>query len=250
MFDLCCKLKPCKPGYECTVLGFIKEGINERNYKTYHKIVLWIILIFFRNCYDYQCQSRFGALGCISLGLSIRTGITMVGKYLWNGAGNMTACLEKSSDGEHCLTCYLLIILDILMLNHLVPVFQPVILKLIMMLLGMFVIGVASYFYISTGFGSGPRDGLMVVLTKKTGKSVRFVRNSIELSVLVIGYVMGGSVGIGTAIMAVATGFFVQFSFKLFKYDLKETKHRFIDEDIKRLYDKFFRKKKEETESQ
>ena len=42
--------------------------------------------------------------------------------------------------------------------------------------------------------------------------------------------------------MAVYSGYFVQFSFKLFKYDLKETKHRFIDEDIKYLYDRFFGK--------
>lgn len=186
-------------------------------------------------------------------GLSIKTGITMGQASI--SVGMVLVILdslfgEKLGWGTLSNMLFIGLFMDILMLNHLVPVFQPVILKLIMMLLGMFVIGVASYFYISTGFGSGPRDGLMVVLTKKTGKSVRFVRNSIELSVLVIGYVMGGSVGIGTAIMAVATGFFVQFSFKLFKYDLKETKHRFIDEDIKRLYDKFFRKKKEETESQ
>jgi uncharacterized membrane protein YczE len=186
-------------------------------------------------------------------GLSIKTGITM---------GQASICIgmvlvvldslfgERLGWGTLFNMLFIGLFMDILMLNHLVPVFQPVILKLIMMLLGMFVIGVASYFYISAGFGSGPRDGLMVALTKKTGKSVRFIRNSIELSVLAVGYVMGGSVGIGTAIMAVTTGFFIQFSFKLFKYNLKETKHRFIDEDIKSLYDKFFRKKEEETKSQ
>ena len=179
-------------------------------------------------------------------GLSIKTGITM---------GQASICIgmvlvvldslfgEKLGWGTLSNMLFIGLFMDILMLNHLVPVFQPVILKLIMMFLGMFVIGIASYFYISTGFGSGPRDGLMVVLTKKTGKSVRFVRNSIELSVLVIGYVMGGSVGIGTAIMAVATGF-CSVLLKLFKYDLKETKHRFIDEDIKDCMISFSGKRK------
>jgi uncharacterized membrane protein YczE len=135
------------------------------------------------------------------------------------------------------------VFLDILMLNHLVPAFQSVVPSFIMMLLGMFTIGVASYFYISAGLGSGPRDGLMVALTKKTTKSVRFIRNCIELSVLAAGYVLGGSVGIGTVIMALSTGHFIQFALRLFKYNLKDTKHRFIDEDIKYLYDRFKIKK-------
>jgi len=61
--------------------------------------------------------------------------------------------------------------------------------------------------------------------------------------VLAIGYALGGSVGIGTVIMAASTGYFIQFAFKLFKYNLKDTKHRFIDEDIKYLYDRFIIKK-------
>jgi uncharacterized membrane protein YczE len=124
-------------------------------------------------------------------GLSIKTGITM---------GQASICIgmvlvvldslfgERLGWGTLFNMLFIGLFMDILMLNHLVPVFQPVILKLIMMLLGMFVIGVASYFYISAGFGSGPRDGLMVALTKKTGKSVRFIRNSIELSVLAVGF--------------------------------------------------------------
>lgn len=129
---------------------------------------------------------------------------------------------------------------DILMFYQVIPVFQPLILRFIMMLSGMFVIGVASYFYISSALGTGPRDGLMVALTKRTDRSVRFIRNCIELCVLVIGFFLGGSVGIGTVVMAVTAGYFVQFAFKLFRYDVKGTKHRFIDEDIKYLKDRFF----------
>ena len=143
------------------------------------------------------------------------------------------------------------VFLDILMLNHLVPVFQSLAPRFIEMLLGMFTIGMASYFYISAGLGSGPRDGLMVALTKRTTKSVRFLRNCIEFSVLTMGYVLGGSVGIGTVVMALSAGYFVQFAFKIFKFNIKETKHRFIDEDIKYLYDRFFSdKKSKEPEKQ
>lgn len=100
------------------------------------------------------------------------------------------------------------------------------------MLLGLLVIGVASYFYIGAGLGSGPRDGLMVALTKKTGWSVRAIRNGIELVALLVGYLLGGHVGIGTPVMALAIGYFVQFAFKLFNFQVAQVQHRFIDNDL------------------
>lgn len=135
--------------------------------------------------------------------------------------------------------------MDLLMLNNIIPVFDNKFLSLIMMALGMFVIGVATYYYIGAGLGSGPRDGIMVALTKRTGKSVRFVRNSIEIAVLIVGYFLGGTVGLGTIITALSMGYFVQFAFKIFKFNVKEVKHRFIDEDIKSIKEKFFKKKED-----
>lgn len=136
------------------------------------------------------------------------------------------------------------IFMDILMLNNLIPVFQNIILRVIMMLSGMMVIGIATYLYIGSGFGSGPRDGLMIALTKRTGKSVRFIRNSIEITVLTLGYFLGGSLGLGTLAMVILIGYFVQFAFKLFKFDVKKVKHRFIDEDIKFIKELFIKPKK------
>lgn len=129
--------------------------------------------------------------------------------------------------------------LDIIMYHHLIPTYEAMIPSLLLLLSGMFVIGIASYFYISAGFGSGPRDGLMIALTKKTGRSVRFVRNSIEISALVIGYFLGGRIGIGTVITSVAIGYFIQFAFKLFKFDVRTIRHRFIGDDAKALREMF-----------
>jgi uncharacterized protein len=138
--------------------------------------------------------------------------------------------------------------MDILMLNNLIPIFDNVILRIIMMLLGMFIIGTASFLYISVGLGSGPRDGLMIALTKRTGKSVRFIRNCIEITVLVAGIALGGKIGIGTPIMAFMIGPAVQFAFKVYKFQVSKVKHRFIDEDIK--YVKELMKKSEETDTE
>ncbi len=142
---------------------------------------------------------------------------------------------EKVGIGTICNMLFIGMFMDLLMLNNLIPVFRNLIGKVVMMLLGMFVIGIASYFYISAGLGSGPRDGLMIALTKKTKKSVRFIRNSIELTVLIIGYILGGTVGVGTLIMVIGGGYFVQFAFKLFKFDVSKIQHKFIDDYIKFL---------------
>jgi uncharacterized membrane protein YczE len=113
-----------------------------------------------------------------------------------------------------------------------------------MIFLGMFIIGLGSYFYISAGVGSGPRDGLMIALTKRTQRSVRFVRNSIELSVLVAGYFLGGTLGIGTLIMVFGLGYFIQFTFKLFKFDVKKVEHKFINDHARLIKESLFEKRK------
>lgn len=123
--------------------------------------------------------------------------------------------------------------IDFLMLNHLIPVFKGFVPSIVMMLVGMLLLGIGSYLYIGAGLGAGPRDGLMVALTKKTNKSVRFVRNSIESIVLFMGYMLGGYVGFGTLIMALTIGYFIQFTFKIFKFDVKKVEHRYIDDDIR-----------------
>lgn len=133
--------------------------------------------------------------------------------------------------------------IDVLMLNHVIPIVHGIIPGATMMLLGMVVIGVASYYYIGAGLGSGPRDGLMIALTKKTGRSVRFIRNTIEISALIVGYLFGGFVGIGTLIMALILGYIIQLTFKIFKFNVRSITHRFIDEDVKALKEKLTKKK-------
>ena len=140
---------------------------------------------------------------------------------------------EKVGWGSLGNMLFIGVFVDLLMLNHIIPEFENLVLRVLMMFSGMFVIGVATYLYIGVGLGAGPRDGLMVALTKRTGKSVRLVRNTIETAVVIVGYLLGGSVGAGTLVMALTIGVFVQLAFQLFKFDVKKVEHRFIDEDIK-----------------
>jgi uncharacterized membrane protein YczE len=75
-----------------------------------------------------------------------------------------------------------------------------------MLLAGVGLNGVASGAYIGAGLGPGPRDGLMTGLVRRTGRSVRLVRTSIEVAVLVVGAALGGTVGLGTVVYAVSIG--------------------------------------------
>ncbi|MEV6673016.1 hypothetical protein [Streptomyces sp. NPDC051162] len=74
----------------------------------------------------------------------------------------------------------------------------------------------ATGLYISARFGPGPRDGLMTGLHRRTGRSVRLVRTCIEVVVLATGFVLGGSVGAGTVVFALAIGPLSQFFLRFF----------------------------------
>jgi uncharacterized membrane protein YczE len=71
---------------------------------------------------------------------------------------------------------------------------------------GVLLNGLATALYLGASLGAGPRDGLMTGLVRRTGRSVRLVRTVLELSVLVVGFLLGGTVGVGTVVYALAIG--------------------------------------------
>ncbi|MBJ7412174.1 MAG: hypothetical protein JHD15_17665 [Phenylobacterium sp.] len=76
--------------------------------------------------------------------------------------------------------------------------------------------GVAGALYIGAGLGPGPRDGLMTGLARRTGWPIRRVRTGIELTVLAAGWLLGGTLGVGTVLYAFAIGPLVQAFLPLF----------------------------------
>ena len=81
---------------------------------------------------------------------------------------------------------------------------------------GVLLCGIATGMYIGAHYGPGPRDGLMTGLARVTGRSIRLCRTGIELTVLVIGWLLGGTIGIGTVLFAVAIGPLTQLFLPLF----------------------------------
>ena len=78
--------------------------------------------------------------------------------------------------------------------------------RVVLLLSGVLLNGLATALYIGASLGPGPRDGLMTGLVRRTGRSVRLVRTCIEVTVLVVGFLLGGTVGIGTLLYAFAIG--------------------------------------------
>lgn len=91
---------------------------------------------------------------------------------------------------------------------------DQVLARILMVLLGLVVIGVGSALYIGAGLGPGPRDGLMLGLSKKSmaGRaiSIRLARTVIEISVVIAGLFLGGTVGVGTLVFMFGIGPLVQ----------------------------------------
>ena len=94
-----------------------------------------------------------------------------------------------------------------------------------MLTAGMVVIAIATFFYISSGFGAGPRDSLMVALHRKTNLPVGLCRGIIEVLVTILGFLMGGLVGIGTIVTATLIGPFIQIVFHIVRFDPRTLHH-------------------------
>ncbi len=89
-------------------------------------------------------------------------------------------------------------------LAHLSPPHELA-LRIVCLVVGVFLNGVATGAYIGAGLGPGPRDGLMTGLARR-GHSIRVVRTSLEVSVVGIGWLLGGTVGVGTVLYALSIG--------------------------------------------
>ncbi|MFB7516540.1 YitT family protein [Streptomyces sp. NPDC056144] len=93
-----------------------------------------------------------------------------------------------------------------------------------LLVLGIVLNGVATGLYIAARFGPGPRDGLMTGLHRLTGRSIRLVRTAIEVAVVATGFVLGGSVGVGTVLYALAIGPLAQFFLRWFAVPEQEAR--------------------------
>ncbi len=96
------------------------------------------------------------------------------------------------------------------------PAMEGLALQVAALLFSVVANGIAGALYIGAGLGPGPRDGLMTGLARRTGWSLRLVRTGIELTVLGFGWLLGGTVGVGTLLYAFTIGPLVQIFLPMF----------------------------------
>nr|WSZ18699.1 hypothetical protein OH837_37835 [Streptomyces canus] len=97
-----------------------------------------------------------------------------------------------------------------------VPEVHGLAIRIPLLLAGIVLNGMATGLYIAADFGPGPRDGLMTGLHRRTGRSIRLMRTAVEVAVVVTGFVLGGTIGIGTVLYAVSIGPLAQLFLRVF----------------------------------
>jgi uncharacterized protein len=133
------------------------------------------------------------------------------------------------------------VFIDLLLSINLIPQISELVSGVAVMIAGLFTISFGSYFYINSGFGAGPRDSLMVAIKRKTKLPVGLCRGILEVSVVLIGWILGGPVGIGTVLAAFGISFCIQIVFSLLRFEATSVKHETIDvtkKNFKTLYNK------------
>jgi uncharacterized membrane protein YczE len=161
------------------------------------------------------------------VGMSIGTASIVTGVVI----GVITILLgEKLGLGTILNMILIGVFLDMILALSIIPLANNLSLGIIMMIIGLFIVALATYFYIGSSFGAGPRDSLMVALIRKTGLPVGVCRGSIELIAVLVGWKLGGMIGIGTVISAFIIGFCVQVTFKLLKFDATKVNHETLRE--------------------
>lgn len=108
-------------------------------------------------------------------------------------------------------------------------------LGIIYVLIGMEIISLAIIVYMSTGFGAGPRDSFNLALSRITGIKMGYIKVALEVTVVFIGFLLGGRIGIGTAIYAFGLGLLLQLNLDILKFEPKTIQHEDIFETIKNI---------------
>ena len=131
-------------------------------------------------------------------------------------------------------TCIFGGVLNIFLKHNMLPHPEAFAARVVFMLLGYIVWGLGVYIYMKPALGAGPKDALFVIFAKRK-IPVSIAKNSIEAVVFVIGWLLGGTIGIGTVVAVFAMGYIIEFWFKLFSFDVTAVKNESIFETAKNI---------------
>lgn len=158
-----------------------------------------------------------------SVGISIGTASILVGLAI---VVLTIAMGERIGLGTVLNMLLIGVFIDLILGLNLMPAIANPYAGMAVLIAGLYAIALGSFFYIGSGFGTGPRDGLMVALTKRTRLPIGVVRGGIEAAATAVGWLLGGMVGLGTVVSALAIGFCVQSTFAILRFDPTKISHK------------------------
>ena len=124
--------------------------------------------------------------------------------------------------------------IDFYMSSGLVPSFESLLPRVVLLMVGFVVWSFGMSLYLVAELGAGPRDSLMAALSKRN-ISVAIAKNSIEAVVFVIGWIFGGTVGVGTVIAVFIMGYLLKFWFAVFKFDIANAKNESVLDTVRNI---------------
>ena len=110
------------------------------------------------------------------------------------------------------------VLIDGINASGLIPQMQSMLPGVLLLFLGMEVLVLGTWLYMASELGAGPRDALTVALARRLGRTVGPCRVVMDCTVTVLGFFMGGKVGVGTVLAAVLLGFLMDATFRLVRF--------------------------------
>ena len=171
-------------------------------------------------------------------GMSVFFGITYGTAAMIVGAAVIAVavlCGESFGIGTLANIFFCPLCIDLLLYLDWIPRMESLWPGLLMLLAGMELLALGTWMYMRSALGSGPRDALMVVLARKTGRSVGLCRATVELLAIFVGWRLGGQVGIGTVITGVGVGTLFNMNFALLHFRAADLHQENLPETLRRL---------------
>lgn len=167
-----------------------------------------------------------------TLGITYGTASMIVGAV---AIGAAVLCGESFGFGTVIDIILCAVFIDVLLWLDWIPQMHTLLSGLPMLLIGLELLALGTWMYMKSALGTGPRDALMVALARKTGKSVGLCRASVEIFVIIAGFLLGGQVGIGTVICAVGLGSLFNINFHLLHFHAAELHQENVAETLQNL---------------
>lgn len=126
---------------------------------------------------------------------------------------------------------------DLILSLDLIPSIESLPIAIVCLVMSLFIQSFGVYLYSSAALSVGPRDAMMIAIAKKFNHlSIGAIKGIIEGTVFIIGLLLGAPVGIGTLISVFGIGFILQFTLKIFKFDLRNVSQENIIQTSHQLY--------------